>query len=108
MPGGRTMLNNGLVTKLYNCTPQDKEWITIAQEAFEIQQQRKYYATKEKQLLDNLKALADHKNAVGGGYLFVGTERKGTVNYSVIPELQTIDLEEYRKEPVVCWKLSKI
>ena len=97
-----------MLEKLYNCAPQDKEWIAIAREAFELSQQRKYYAAKEKELLDNLKALSDYKNAVGGEYMFIGIERKGTVNYSVIPQLQTIDLEEYRKEPVVSWKLSKI
>ena len=97
-----------MLTKLHNCEVQNKEWIALAKEAFEIQNQRKYYQAKEKELLDNLKALSDHKNATGGEFMFISIERKGTIDYKNIPELKLIDVEPYRKDSCLSWKLSKI
>lgn len=34
--------------------------------------------------------------------------RKGSINYKMIPELQSIDLEKYRDEQIEYWKISEV
>lgn len=97
-----------MLEKMYKCISMDEEWIGIASEAFEVCKKRRYYASEEKRLLSKLKELSDNRNSSGGGYMFIGTERHGIVNYKMIPELKEIDLDLYRKEDTTSWKLSKI
>ena len=83
-----------------------RDWITIAEEAYKLTQLRKECERKEKELYDQLKSISQEQNSFGGGYRFSKIERKGTVDYSKIPELSQVDLNRYRKESSVSWQLE--
>ena len=50
--------------------------------------------------------LSDARRAFGSGVELIRTSRKGAVNYGSIPELEGVDLEQYRKEPVDVVKIN--
>ncbi len=81
-------------------------WIEKATELMKIKQIIKEYEVLEAQYLVELKKLSEDIPSCGGNFVFDCTIRKGTINYAIIPELKNLDLEQYRKEPVVAWKLS--
>jgi hypothetical protein len=85
---------------------QDQEWVAVAHEAFEASRLKKHYARLEEIHLDKLKELSKEQNSVGSIYRFMMIERKGSIDYASIPELHLVDIEKYRKEPVVSWKLT--
>jgi hypothetical protein len=86
---------------------RDMTWISIAREAYKAQKLRKEYEELEKKLLDKLKEQSEHTNSFGGGFKFACIERSGSIDYKAIEILKTIDLEQYRREPVKSWKLFK-
>jgi putative phage-type endonuclease len=53
----------------------------------------------------NLLLMAQDKSTEGCGVKVIKSSRKGTVQYSKIPELQYIDLDYYRSCPVEHWKI---
>jgi len=87
-------------------TTQNEEWVRVAHEAFEMARLRRHYEKLEAMHLETLKKLSNNQNSVGSIYRFMQIERKGTIDYASIPELKLIDLEKYRKEPSVSWKLT--
>ena len=91
-----------------NHQQQNDKWIELAQQAHEAKQMLKYYKAQEQKLVAQLKALSNNKDSIGGKYVFTMEERLGSVNYAEIPELTGVNLDMYRKDPVVCWKLSTI
>lgn len=42
----------------------------------------------------------------GKGIRVEEIERKGVIEWTIIPELKTLDLEKYRKAPSKYWKIS--
>ncbi len=84
-----------------------REWLRIAQETYEVQQLRKEYSKKEKDLLEKLKMLSQNKNSYGDIYMFTVAFRKGSIAYKQIPELKKVDLEPYRNQEVAIWKLTQ-
>lgn len=83
-------------------------WITVAKEAYEAQQIKQEAAERERKALEQLKELSKHRSASAGDFVFALSYRKGSVDYSSIPELESIDLERYRKEEVMTWKLIRM
>lgn len=83
-------------------------WLEVAREAYEAQQQEQMHATRKKMLLDQLKEISENKSASYGDYVFMMSMRKGSVDYAAIPELKAINVEQYRKDQVVTWKLMKM
>jgi len=85
-----------------------QDWIKIARELHNMCQIRQELDQQEVKLKNQLKELSNYKNAKGGGFLFTCIIRKGAVDYTQVKELAGVDLEPYRKEPVMMWKLSKV
>lgn len=85
---------------------QNKNWIETARSLHKAQEYRKQYEALEKKLKEELLEMCEYKPSYGGGFKLEAIERKGTVDYSIIPELKGIDLDAYRKEATVAWKLS--
>lgn len=83
-------------------------WLSIAREAYEAQQIKQEAAERERKALDQLKVLSKNKSAAAGDFVFALSLRKGSVDYGAIPALKSIDLDEYRKEEVMTWKLMRI
>jgi len=105
----RTKTNKTVEVNLYaDHQKQSQEWIDLAKELHETKQMLKHYKLQEAKLRDKLKALSNNKSSVGGEYVFTAIERLGNINYKEIPELKTVDLDLYRKESYLSWKLTKI
>lgn len=88
--------------------PQNSYAEDIARKAYQAQQMRKKYETEERLHMDTLKALAQGQSATFGEYILIKECRAGAVDYKAIPELFEVKLEDYRKENVSVWKLSKL
>lgn len=84
------------------------DWIELASEAYKLKLKRKQIEDKERELLDKLKLLSHEQTCAGGGYLFAKEIRKGSIEYSLVPQLKGVNLEAYRKDDVVYFKLSKV
>jgi len=97
-----------MIHKIHNCIQKDKQWIDTASKAFKMAQMRKFYEHEERKLKKELQLLSDNQNAYGGEFMLVKQERKGIVIYKDIPELRHVNLDEYRGDPVVSWRLTKI
>lgn len=87
---------------------RNSEWIKVAKELYDAQQMKKHFTSIALSLSDKLKKLSNNENSKGGEFLYTAIMTKGGVEYSLIPELQNVDLEQYRKESTMRWKLSKI
>lgn len=84
---------------------EDPERLQLAQELLEIRSQLNPLEKREKEIEAALKA-ATTRNAIGGGIKISRYLRKGNVDYNQIPELDTINLELYRKKPIEYFKIS--
>lgn len=85
---------------------RQNEWIDKARECMLVQQRRKELENQEKILLIQLKELSEHQSSKGGGFVYTATERKGAIDYESIDVLKGINLEPYRKESTLTWKLT--
>ena len=86
----------------------NQNWIKVANEAWEARRLRMLYEKAETRAFNTLKQLSNNNPTTAGDFIFDFSERKGSIDYTAIPELQNIDLERYRKEALVIWKLEKI
>lgn len=84
----------------------DLKWISSAEAVYKLQQKRKKIEEMERKALEELKILSRDVTTSGGRFLFAKEERKGSVDYKSIPILRGLDLEPYRKENVIYFKLS--
>lgn len=86
----------------------DESWKETAQEWRLISNQMKELENREKQLRDSLISMSNNRNAMGHGIKVSTYPRKGSVDYSSIPEIRNIDLELYRKKTSKCWKITSL
>lgn len=86
----------------------DQEWSSVASEWRSIQNELKILEKKEKYLKDALINLSSKKNTIGGGVKLTRFMRQGNVDYKSIPELENINLNQYRKNPTECYKITAI
>lgn len=84
------------------------QWLIIANQAYELSQQRKKIEQEEKKLRDQLMVLSEGKTKAEGRFVFMKEVRRGSIEYSKIPLLSSMDLEIYRKPDVEAWKLIVI
>lgn len=85
----------------------DDLWRYAAEEWIKCQEQIKQLKEKEEELRVSLICMAGELNACGHGIRVSKFARKGPVDYSEIPELKIMDLDQYRKGIVEGWRLSK-
>ena len=86
----------------------NEAWSQNAKQLHNIRIQIKELEEIENELRNKLIALSDGQTRQDDTFVFEMYTRKGSVDYSKIPVLKTIDLEEYRKESMACWKLNLI
>ena len=67
---------------------------------------REKYEREEEILKQRLIDMSGGKSCRGSGVQVSRYIRKGTVDYGAIPELQGLDLEEYRKKPIEAWRIT--
>lgn len=85
---------------------RDVAWIDAARGLAHWKAIRQEAERNEKQFEGLLKQLSKGACSKGGGFVYDYSIRKGTIDYTAIPELNGVDLEQYRKESVEVWKLS--
>ena len=82
------------------------QWVLTAKELLDIQEKLKFLKDRKLKVESNLRELSNNKSASEAGYKYNLFTRPGSIDYSSIPELQDINLDEYRKEEQKYWKLS--
>lgn len=87
-------------------TIEDEQWVNVVSEWKAANEQLKELAAKEKQFRQSLIEMADSKNVICGGVKLTKVTKRGAVDYSKIKELEGVDLEQYRKDPVTSWRIS--
>jgi hypothetical protein len=87
---------------------QDKQWEEIAQQVYKFQKMRKKYEELESSLIAKLKEISGDNSCRSKKFQFMRIIQKGSIDFMSIPGLKFMELEKYRREHKVCWKLSKI
>lgn len=80
-------------------------WLATATMLYDLQQKRKNIEQEEAELKERLKLLSDYKTKSEGNFVFVKEIRTGSVDYSKISILKSINLDQYRRPSVESWKL---
>lgn len=80
--------------------------IHIARNAYQLTCLRKMIEEKEKKAYEILKLKSANEAAYFGDYFYNYTTRSGSIDYKKIPELKSVNLEDYRKDLVRVWKLD--
>jgi putative phage-type endonuclease len=84
----------------------DDIWSTLAKDWLDVQTQLAALERREEVLRESLSAIAGDHATKGAGIRVSKATRKGAIEYTKVPQLGGIDLEPYRKESVVYWKIS--
>ena len=77
-----------------------------AKALYDAQKLIKQYTEQAELLKQELKSLTNNQGFRAGGFIFDYTFRKGSIDYTRVPELQGVDLEKYRGSEIISWKLS--
>lgn len=86
---------------------QNLQWEIYARELYLIKKEKYKLSTKEKELEEKLKFMCGDKSGYFGPYRYQRTVSTGRINYKSIPEFKNIDLDKYRSEPIISWRLIK-
>jgi len=86
----------------------DPKWRRAALLYREIRLRLESAAFEEHRLRATLKRMATATRTYGCGVEVLQSSRKGTVDYSAVPELRGVNLEPYRKPPVAVVKINFI
>lgn len=85
----------------------DELWMAASNAWVAVQNELEQLKAREEELRETLVGLSGKANARGAGIKVSRVLRKGTVDYKSIPELQGIDLNQYRKPTTECWRISQ-
>jgi hypothetical protein len=83
------------------------EWILVAEQLAEATRAMKLYENKQEELKEKLEELSEGVNSKGAGYLFFQVNRKGSIDYTAIPGIKCLDLEQFRKPEINYWKFER-
>ena len=84
------------------------EWEKAAMRWIEVMKQMKSLQEEESALRAALISLSGNRNCKGAGVKVQKIVRKGNIQYDKIDALKSVDLEEYRKEPSVTYRVEII
>lgn len=85
---------------------EDQEWEECALMWKSLSSSIKRLQEKEEKIREKLVNLSGGYNSKGAGVSLCQIQRKGNIDYSRIPELKNIDLDAYRKNDSVYWKIQ--
>lgn len=97
-----------LTERDWNNMEANAEWVNKAQEIRKIQEQLDPLEQRFEELRKDLIYLSNGQRCIGGG---IKTNRflcKGSVDYSKVPQLQNVDLEQYRKKSIEKWRVDRV
>mgnify|MGYP003643139855 CR=1 FL=1 len=81
-------------------------WINAGYRLSEISNEMKILESEKKTIRDYLIKDAGNNSCCGGGVKLSRSFPAGRVNYNSIPELENVDLDEYRSTPKLRWTLT--
>lgn len=84
----------------------DALWELHASNWKNLMQAKKQLEKEEEELRRQLIFLSGESNTKGTGISLCQIQRKGNVDYSKIPELKGVNLEQYRKESINSWRIT--
>ena len=84
----------------------DLSWKECALQLREVTLQLESLENKKEMLRNRLIRMSEEKDSKGFGVSVQKVTRKGSVDYSSIPELKGMDLEKYRKSSSEYWKIN--
>lgn len=84
----------------------DSIWQEYASRWKSVTDSIKELEVEEEQLRKQLIFLSGESNSKGAGISLCNVNRKGNVDYSKIPELKNIDLDQYRKASTSSWRIT--
>jgi len=87
---------------------EDKEALVKAKKVVELRKRLEGIQGELEPLEEDLKGYAQERNAIIGGLRVTRFVRKGGINYNAIPELDSVDLEGYRKQASIGFRLSEV
>jgi len=88
-------------------TRWDSDWQFLANQWTLNQQQMKICEKREEELRTRLIEISGGMNSMGCGVRLTKVLRKGVVDYKAIPELKNVDLDKYRKEPSLSFRIAE-
>lgn len=84
----------------------DETWKAFALRWKLVTDSIKSLEKEEEQLRLSLVLLSGPYNTKGAGISLCQIQRKGNIDYTKIPELNSVNLEAYRKAPITSWRLT--
>lgn len=81
-------------------------WLLKAKELWTIKKTIRKWQNIEKNLAAELRDIFDNDAHEYRGVRYYYELRDGAIDYSAIPELKGVNLNKYRKDAVVVWKLE--
>ena len=88
-----------------NHTLRKEAWLAKAEQLHKVKEIIKKYEGLNKQLTNELIEMSKGVSSYAGEFKFTLIQTRGTIDYKSIPELQSLDLEPYRKPGSHQWKL---
>ncbi len=85
---------------------ETQDRLRMAKEWIELTERMRQDEERKKSLQEELLRESGYQNTTGFGVQAVKVIRSGSVDYSAIPELKDIDLNQYRKPPTEYWRFS--
>jgi hypothetical protein len=86
----------------------DRTWNELASELISIKRELRDLQQREQEIKNLLVGMCGHANSTGGGIQVQKIVKKGCIRYSLVQELQGVDLEQYRDQATEYWKVSEL
>jgi putative phage-type endonuclease len=87
---------------------QDVEWVRASEAWRDLSVQMEELERQMKNTRETLITLANNQCCQGEGVRLTRSISKGRIDYSSVPQLNNVNLDQYRKEPVESWRISKV
>lgn len=85
----------------------DSDWLSLSERYLSVKYQLRNLEEEEKTLRHALVNLSTGKNCIGGGLKLSKIIRKGSIDYKIIQELKSIDLDIFRSDPTVSYRITE-
>lgn len=86
---------------------KDSRWQSLMLESQDIAEQVKLLKSRESEIKRELLDMSQGCAASGFGFRLVPRIAQGRIDYTAIPSLKDIDLEPFRKEPTISWRIER-
>jgi putative phage-type endonuclease len=86
---------------------KDVYWKEVSKHFLNVRSQLKELEKEQERLKIILLNLSENRPAIGCGIRLSKIIHKGAIDYKKIPELITVNLDEYRGDPVISWKITE-